>query len=285
MTDQELHELFDFVCNHPTDGLSASVQDSLARILISFDSLAFCGQTEEWLSKERYRTVADSLYESASSCDFAGLAVKYRLCKELAFVPYGSKDEECTAIYDSLFSIIGDVMPEADEIRMLECIIYEWGNVISGADEIPDFKMFKSVCRRWLESVSRTSFLWTGLSEVLAVKRIRLLQYYSLRFSSDDSALMTAQIRDAYLARFRNDGPESLDIALAASWYDCLRDAPDCGASLTAASIAQMLSSCLPLFPVSPECGDEHWYMAVSAVLQQHVSDCFESAQTAMFED
>ncbi|MGN1210845.1 MAG: hypothetical protein ACI4TM_04110, partial [Candidatus Cryptobacteroides sp.] len=115
MTEQELHELYAFVCNHPTDGLSTSVQDSLARMLISFDSLAFCAQPGDWLSKGRYRKIADSLYDAVSSDDFAGLAVKYRLCKELAFVPYGSKDEECTKIYDTLIgsNSVG-VMSESD---------------------------------------------------------------------------------------------------------------------------------------------------------------------------
>lgn len=286
MTELKLHELYAFVCGHSMDGLSAKVKDSLARILISFDSLAFCGLAGDWFSRTRLLTAVDALYGSVSSDSFADLIVKYRLSKELSFSQYGKKDEECSKIYETLMTRKMERISPEDEVDMLRCIIYEWGNVAIDLDEVEDVRLMKEICRKWMASVNPETYLWDGLdSDIIAVRRLQLLQYYLYRCRNPKSQFPISEICDAYRARFREQADSTVDIALVCAWYDYYRfynyqETPKDSID----EISSLLSSCLDLYLPNAQTTDSNFYPALASITEQTITDLIETAQREMVD-
>lgn len=284
MTELKLHELYAFVCGHSMDGLSAKVKDSLARILISFDSLAFCGLAGDWFSRTRLLTAVDALYGSVSSDSFADLIVKYRLSKELAFSQYGKKDEECSKIYETLMTRKRDDISPENEVDMLKCIIYEWGNVEGDLNEVEDVLLLKRICRKWIDSINPETNMWdSSASDIIAVRRLQLLQYYAYRCNNPQTGFLLENICSAYWTKFREQADSSVDIALASAWYDYFRF---CNyhetQSASLAEISSLLSSCLALYLPAAEQTDTNFYPALASVTEQTVTELIE-AQNGMF--
>ncbi|MGM9748144.1 MAG: hypothetical protein ACI3ZN_05045 [Candidatus Cryptobacteroides sp.] len=284
MTELKLHELYAFVCGHSMDGLSAKEQDSLARILISFDSLSICALTGEWFSRERLQSVVDALFRAVSSDNFASLIVKYRLSKELSFAHYGKKDEECSRIYETLMTGKKNNISPEDEVDMIQCIIYEWGNVEGDLDEVEDVLLLKRICSKWMDAINPKTQMWDiHCSDIVAVRRLQILQYYTYR--CNNSAFPLADISNAYWAKFKEQTESSVDIALASAWYDYFRfynyqEASDA----VLKEISSLLSSCLDLYLPSAETTDTNFYPALASVTEQTVAELIETTQREMFE-
>lgn len=285
MTELKLHELYAFVCGHSLDGLSTKVQDSLARILISFDNLSFCGLAGEWFSRARLLSTVDALYGSVPSDSFADLIVKYRLSKELPFAQYGRKDEECSRIYETLMTRkMADVSPK-NEVDMLRCIIYEWGNVAGDIDDVEDVLLLKRICRKWMESINPETNMWdSSATDIIAVRRLQLLQYYVHRCNNPQTGFPLEDICTAYWTKFREQADSAVDIALASAWYDYFRfynyqKTPE----VSLAEISSLLSSCLNLYLPGAETPDTNFYPALASVTEQTVTELIE-AQNGMFD-
>ena len=286
MTELKLHELYAFVCDHSLHGLSTKVQDSLARILIAFDSLAFCGLEGEWFSRSRLLSSVDALYGSVPTDSFADLIVKYRLSKELSFAQYGKKDEECSRIYETLMTRKRDDISPENEVDMLKCIIYEWGNVEGDLNEVEDVLLLKRICRKWIDSINPETNMWdSSASDIIAVRRLQLLQYYLYRCRNPKSQFPISEICDAYRARFREQADSTVDIALVCAWYDYYRfynyqETPKDSID----EISSLLSSCLALYLPAAEQTDTNFYPALASITEQTITDLIETAQREMVD-
>lgn len=224
MDKRNPQELLSFACNLPTDRSNTIRIDAIVRIHLALNDL-FCTQyADDLAARKKIMDRIDTLYMMQDRCSIGGLCRMYRLAKETTATLYGTKDELCSRTYRELLDNRVRRPKPAEELDIMQCIVYELGDIPTGNAELDYYSFFRARCTAWQKTQTPAGY-WPGVSEEIALRRIALLRdnYYVFgQTLFNDTAL-----RAYTYYRIRRQAPRQITVAeliRLGGWYDLLCD-------------------------------------------------------------
>lgn len=281
MTEQDLRALFPFLCNHRLTDQSAARLDALSRMLLACNDLACmsaCGQGDGF--GRRIVRKIDSLYRAMDRTTLSGLLRMYRLTKEVSMGCYGSKDEECSALYCQLMSRYFDRPVPGEELAAMRCTVYEIG-AAEKSTELDFYPWFRERCRQWVAAANETG-CWSGLPVAAALGRLELLEANDRLFGDRSLEGDILKIYDRYRRGLTVPACASAEqVAELGGWYDLLlRSELFPGDPALSRRIARSLEA----FAASARPRTDAWYCALSYAVVQCAADSIGRIQEELLQ-
>ena len=281
MTEKDIREFFPFLCNHRITSQRAVRLDALSRMCIAYNDLICMLACNDYEHRQKITRKIDSLYRVMDGFSINGLVQKYRLTKEVTMAAYGPKDEACSELYYRLVDKYLKRPATADEISVMQCVVYEIGNIAENNTEFDFYPWFRERCGQWISELDGNG-CWQGLSDETALRRLRLLQDNSRTFrdTSLDSDIFRAY--NYYKAHIVYPGQITAeDLPVLGAWYDLLRIP---GIVPYEPALLQQIAGLLADFAATAEPRSDAWYFATSYAVTQCCADLIDQAQREMMQ-
>ena len=281
MTGKDIRELFPFLCNHRIASQSDVRLDALSRMCIAYNDLICMLACDDYEHRRKISRKIDSFYRVMDCSSIDGLLQKYRLTKNVTMAIYGSKDEECSELYYRLIDKYLKHPAPGDETAVMQCIIYEIGNIAGNNTEYDFYPWFRERCRQWISELNEMG-CWQELSTETALRRLQLLQDNSriFRDTDFDSDILCAY--NYYRAHLILPGQITAeDLPLLGAWYDMLRIP---GLVSYEPALLQQIAGLLDDFAVTVEPRSDAWYFATSYAVTQCCADIIDQVQREMMQ-
>lgn len=261
MTEKELQVLLPVLYNHRLKGQTDRRIDALIRMYVAIHDLICSTSLYDFESRSRAVRKINALFQVLDRTTIKGLCRMYRLTKEVALAVYGEKDLACRALYREL---IGRYMKSPDasqETDVMQCIVYELGNVLDGNTELDYYEFFRNRSRRWISELT-VDGCWSGLPPEAALRRIDILQYNYYAFR--DESLNDAVLRAFHFYKMHLTLPTKAaaeDLPWLGAWYDLLRTP---GLLPEEPGLLKQLARLFDDFAATAEYHSDGWYVATS---------------------
>ena len=281
MTGKDIRELFPFLCNHRIASQSDVRLDALSRMCIAYNDLICMLACDDYEHRQKISRKIDSLYRVMNPSSIDGLLKKYRLTKNVTMAIYGSKDEECSELYYRLIDKYLEHPAPGDEIAVMQCIVYEIGNIAGNNTEYDFYPWFRERCRQWISELNEMG-CWQELPTKTALRRLQLLQDNSRIFRDTDSDSDILRVYNYYRARLILPGQITAeDLPLLSAWYDLLQIP---GLVPYEPALLQQIAGLLDDFAATAEPRSDAWYFATSYAVTQCCADIIDQVQREMMQ-
>lgn len=220
MDKRNPQELLSFACNLPTDRSNTIRIDAIERIHLALNDLLCTQYTDDLAARKKIMDRIDTLCMMQGRCSIGGLCRMYQLAKETTATLYGTKDEYCSRTYRKLLDDCAQQSDPAEELDVLQCIVYELGDIPTGNTELDYYPFFRERCTAQQKTQTPAGY-WPGVSEEIALRRIALLRdnYYVFgQTLFNDTALRAYTYYRIRRQAFRQTTVDEL-IRLG-GWYD-----------------------------------------------------------------
>lgn len=266
MTDKDLRELFPFLYNHRITSQNDVRIDALSQMYIAYNDSISVLACDNYVQRRKITRKIDLLYRMMDRSSVKGLLRMYRLTKDVMMRIYGPKDEECSKSYYKLLNAYMRHPSPDEELTVMQCIVYELGNIAGNNTEFDFYPWFQEKCRQWVSELNDEG-RWPELPSETAVLRLQLLQDNSRVFRDTDLDSSVLRAYD-YYRKFLiiPNRITAADLPLLGTWYDLLRTPdlipyePD-----LQKQIAQLLED----FAATVKPHSDAWYFATSYAVVQ----------------
>ena len=281
MTEKDLRELFPFLCNHRIASQSDVRIDALSRMCVAYNDLVCVLACDDYAHRKKTARKVDSLYRIMDRSSAKGLLRMYRLTKDVTMAIYGPKDEECSKLYYELLDAYMLHPTPDEELAVMQCIVYELGDIAGNNTEFDFYPWFRERCQQWISDLNDEG-RWPELPPETALQRLRLLQDNSCVFR--DTSLNSSALRAYDYYRRSLTLPNRItaaDLPLLGAWYDLLR-VP--GLIPYDPALQKQIGLLLEDFASTVKPRSDAWYFATSYAVVQCCADLIDRAQRELLQ-
>lgn len=281
MTEKDLRELFPFLCNHRIASQSDVRIDALSRMCVAYNDLVCVLACDDYAHRQKITRKADSLYRIMDRSSAKGLLRMYRLTKDVTMAIYGPKDEECSKLYYELLDAYMLHPTPDEELAVMQCIVYELGNIAGNNTEFDFYSWFCERCQQWISDLNDEG-CWPELLPETALQRLQLLQDNSCVFR--DTSLNSSALRAYDYYRRSLTLPNRItaaDLPLLGALYDLLR-VP--GLVPYDPALQKQIGLLLEDFAATVKPRSDAWYFATSYAVVQCCADLIDWAQRELLQ-